>query len=138
MNNSNGNKKTYARLNGGIESSFANNENGFITFEIISNGQLGNLVQQEKVRITSRGYVGIGTNNPTAQLHTTASVRFENIANGTGSYLVVDANGNIYKSNSGPANRSTADNSVDLKNMQSQIEQLQLEIKQLKNQIEKK
>jgi hypothetical protein len=43
MNNNLGVKKTYARLNGGIQSSIAGAENGFMSFEIAASGQIGNL-----------------------------------------------------------------------------------------------
>ena len=44
------------------------------------------------------GMVGIGTNNPTAQLHTTGAVRFAGLSNNTGTatnVLTSDANGNV-------------------------------------------
>jgi len=46
----------------------------------------------ERMRITSTGRLGIGTNSPSAQLHTTSTVRFQNYTNG---FLSVDANGNL-------------------------------------------
>ena len=137
MNNNSGGKKTYARLNGGIESSAANNENGFLSFEVAANGQIGNLQQQEKMRITSKGFVGLGISNPTAQLHTTASVRFQNLANGTGNYLLIDDAGNVYRSAVAPPRMMVSGNSFQLDSMQSAIEKLQLEIIELKNELKK-
>jgi hypothetical protein len=46
----------------------------------------------EKVYITAAGNVGIGTTTPTAQLHTTGTVRFSNFGAGT---LTTDASGNV-------------------------------------------
>jgi hypothetical protein len=45
-------------------------------------------------RVDALGQVGIGTSTPSAQLHTTAGVRFAGIG-GTGPHLTIDANGNI-------------------------------------------
>jgi hypothetical protein len=42
--------------------------------------------------VNESGYVGIGTASPSAQLHTTGTVRFQNYTNGL---LSVDANGNL-------------------------------------------
>ncbi|HOZ79088.1 MAG TPA: hypothetical protein PLY34_13925 [Ferruginibacter sp.] len=137
MNNSAGGKKTYARLNGGIESSTANNENGFLSFEVASSGQIGNLQQQEKMRITSRGFVGLGISLPTAQLHTTESVRFQNLANGTGNYLVIDTEGNVYRSAEAPPRMGQPSNNNQLSSMQLAIEKLQAEILELKNELKK-
>jgi hypothetical protein len=58
--------------------------------------------------IYTNGRVGIGTNNPTAQLHTTSSLRFQNLPNGKNPrYLLgTDSSGNVYEyeANSGGVN----------------------------------
>lgn len=58
-----------------------------------------------KMLMKANGYLGIGTTNPTAQLHTTGTVRFQNLGSSSSNYfLVVDSNGNIrrrYVSNIG-------------------------------------
>ena len=113
------------------------NENGFLSFEVAANGQIGNLQQQEKMRITSKGFVGLGISIPTAQLHTTASVRFQNLANGTGNYLLIDDAGNVYRSAVAPPRMMVSGNSFQLDSMQSAIEKLQLEIIELKNELKK-
>src|SRR5438128_2051905 len=43
-------------------------------------------------------YVGIGTKEPTAQFHTTGSVRFQGITvnNNLNAVLAIDGNGNVY------------------------------------------
>lgn len=46
----------------------------------------------ERMNITNAGNVGIGTTTPTAQLHTTGTVRFSNFGAGT---LQTDADGNL-------------------------------------------
>lgn len=46
----------------------------------------------ERLRIDENGNVGVGTNLPTAQLHTTGTVRLANYSNG---FLQVDASGDV-------------------------------------------
>jgi hypothetical protein len=45
------------------------------------------------------GNLAVGTTVPTAQLHTVGTVRLQNLPSGTGKALVVDANGNVFVSN---------------------------------------
>ena len=54
----------------------------------------GTATANGNVRVTfeNNGNVGVGTTSPTAQLHTTGTVRLQNYTNGT---LQVDANGNL-------------------------------------------
>jgi hypothetical protein len=52
----------------------------------------------EKARISPAGNFGINTIAPTAKLHVNGTVRFQGLTTGTGSVLVIDANGNVYKS----------------------------------------
>lgn len=52
----------------------------------------------EKARISPAGNFGINTTAPTAKLHVNGTVRFQGLTTGTGSVLVVDANGNVYRS----------------------------------------
>ena len=56
----------------------------------------------EKIAFTAgsnnRAFVGFGTVSPTAVLHTVDAIRFENLPSGAGNVLVVDANGNVFKS----------------------------------------
>lgn len=58
-----------------------------------------------KMLMKANGNLGLGTTNPTAQLHTTSTLRFQNLGLGTSNYvLVVDGVGNVkrkYMNNSG-------------------------------------
>lgn len=58
----------------------------------------------ERARITAAGFLGVGTQSPTARLHTNGTVRFQGLAAGSGNPLVVDANGNVTIGTSSPSN----------------------------------
>jgi len=137
LNNSAGQKKFYARINGGIESNQANVENGIISFEVATNGQLGVNTEQIKMVINSSGNVGIGTLTPSAQLHTTSTVRFQNLSEGLGNYLLIDNDGNVYRSAQVAPRPTVSANDDRLSTMQSAIEKLQSEITALKNELKK-
>ena len=135
LNNSLGQKSFYARINGGIESNQAGSENGIISFEVATNGQLGVNHQQIKMVINSQGYVGYGTLTPTAQIHTTDIVRHENLPTGTGNYLLIDNQGYLYRSASAPAPRmNTGSNEINL--LKSEINILKSEIEKLKRKVD--
>jgi hypothetical protein len=129
MNNIAGQRITYARLNGGIQSNLTGSENGFMSFEITAAGEIGNLQQAEKMRLLANGFLGIGIANPTAQLHTTGTIRFQNLPSGTGNILVIDNNGNVSKA-AGTARFATADEIILLK---KEIELLKNELEKFKN-----
>jgi hypothetical protein len=59
-------------------------------------GGAGNGV--ERARINASGFFGIATPTPTAVLHTNGTVRFQNLPTGSGNALVMDANGNLFRS----------------------------------------
>lgn len=92
----------------------------------------------------SQGNVGIGTSNPTAKLHvdcwgaliseTNSNIRFENLQQGPGSYLVIDANGYVHKSASASANRSIIQDSV-IEALQEELKMVKQELADLKTQI---
>ena len=55
---------------------------------------------REVATMRANGFFGLGIVNPTAQLHTTGSVRFQGLVNGVGtSMLVADAAGNVFRQN---------------------------------------
>lgn len=135
LNNSLGQKKFYARVNGGIESNQAGSENGIISFEVASNGQLGVNHQQIKMVINSQGYVGYGTLNPTAQIHTTDIVRHENLPLGSGSYLLIDDLGYLHRSSSAPALKMNTSTTAEINLLKSEIEILKSEIEKLKKKV---
>jgi hypothetical protein len=59
------------------------------------------------------------------------------LQNGTGNYLVVDAEGNIYRSTSSPLRMNGQQNDSQLSRIQQAIDQLQAEILALKNELKK-
>jgi len=49
-----------------------------------------------KMLMKANGYLGLGTTSPTAQFHTTGTIRFQNLGSSSSNYfLVVDLNGNV-------------------------------------------
>ncbi|MGC4102999.1 beta strand repeat-containing protein [Ferruginibacter sp.] len=58
----------------------------------------GTATSNERMRIDNNGNVGIGITSPTAQLHTTGTVRFAGLTNDNSVDRIVatDANGNLY------------------------------------------
>lgn len=73
----------------------------------------------ERARINGAGNFGINTTAPTAKLHVNGTVRFQNLSSGTGSVLVVDANGNVFKSATQTARVADSDNTL-----QQQVDEL--------------
>ncbi len=93
----------------------------------------------ERVRINQTGYLGIATNAPTAALHVNctgavltgaSNIRFENLQQGGGNYLVIDALGYVRRSSASVAGKmvATTDNFEE-------INQLKIEINSLKEQL---
>lgn len=71
------------------------NKGGHLVFMTKQSGTSQNLPATERMRVTHNGNVGIGTNNPTAQLHTTGSVKMGTLA-GSGTRMVVaSSNGTL-------------------------------------------
>jgi hypothetical protein len=85
----------------------------------------------------SKGRVGIGTTNPTAQLHTTDSVRHQNLLNGSGNYLVIDANGYVWRSNLSPNSASNYSQNQELIDLKKEVETLKKYLELLTLNIEK-
>ena len=67
--NSANEKFTYGRLSGSIADNTDGSEDGFLTFQVATNGSLQDNYQEEKMRILSNGNVGIGTSTPRTNLH---------------------------------------------------------------------
>lgn len=85
-------------------------------------GGTGNGV--ERARINSSGFFGIGTQSPTALLHTNGAVRFQNLPTGTGNALVMDVNGNVF--------RSTTLTGKEVTDLQNELVSLKREIEDLR------
>jgi hypothetical protein len=85
---------------------------------------------------SNNGYVGINMEfdvQPTANLHSVGTVRLQNLPPGTGRNLVVDAQGNVYVSNSISARVAISDDG--LTEMQTQLSQAQADIAALKTMV---
>jgi len=87
----------------------------------------------ERMRITSTGRVGINTISPSSTLHVNGTVRFENLTNGTGAILVVDASGNVFKASTNA--RTSSDNTDELQSLRAELDQLRQELNLIKMQI---
>lgn len=92
-------------------------------------------------KVGSSNYVGInlaGTQTsapvqnvvPTANFHTKGTVRFQDLPTGTGSILVADANGNVFRSSS--TARVATDDATEIENLKKDITDLKTQIESLK------
>ncbi len=94
---------------------------------------------QNIMAISNNGMVGVNLNGgvpgpplvPTANLDVNGTVRFRNLPNGGGSYLVVDANGNVRRS----ASTIAARQAISTSNIE-EIDALKKEINVLKKQFQ--
>jgi len=95
-----------------------------------------NTMDDEKMRITGDGKVGIGTVDPTAMLHSVGSVRFEAIPEGFGVPLVVDEDGNVFRSPySAKAAKKNSDVNEEVKSLKEQVLQLQNALQVVQSQL---
>ena len=92
-------------------------------------GGTGNGV--ERARINASGFFGIGTQSPTALLHTNGTVRFQNLPPGTGNALVMDINGNVFRSTT-LTGREVTDLQGELASLKKEIEELRAVINSMK------
>lgn len=94
----------------------------------------------ERARFTPVGYFGIATTAPTAKLDVNctavagqsnpSNIRFESLQSGSGTVLVIDANGYVYKSASGVT--ASAPNTPLTSELQNQLEDLRTQVDQLR------
>lgn len=90
----------------------------------------------ERARISADGNLGINTPTPTARLHSNGTVRFENLPSGSGSALVIDASGNVYK---GSVTNTPGDTAAitalqqEVSDLKAVIAAMQQQINELKN-----
>jgi hypothetical protein len=69
----------------------------------------------ERMRIAEGGNIGINTKVPSAILHVNGTVRLQNLPAGTGSVLVVDNAGNVFRSTSNARTTELEQEVADLK-----------------------
>jgi len=97
----------------------------------------------ERIFITPQGQTGIATKTPTAALHVNCSpavplvgasnIRFENLQQGSGNYLVIDNNGYVRRSTL--ASASATMQATSSGSLQSEIEELKKIITDLQNKV---
>jgi Secretion system C-terminal sorting domain len=95
----------------------------------------------ERMRINKIGYIGIDKPSPTARLDINcialsgqtnpSNVRLENLQSGSGTVLVIDSNGYVYKAASGQTAIATAATPL-ASDMQSQVQELQSQVQELR------
>lgn len=73
-----------------LQESAAGSKMLFGTSTLYANG-----ITNSALVIDDLGYIGVGTASPAAQLHTTGTVRFENLAGGGNRFITADNSGNI-------------------------------------------
>jgi Secretion system C-terminal sorting domain len=97
----------------------------------------------ERMRITNIGYVGIGNATPKAKLDVNcatvsgqtnpSNIRFESLQSGSGTVLVIDSNGYVYKSASGQTAIAAIAATPLASDMQSQVQELQGQVQELRS-----
>lgn len=95
----------------------------------------------ERMRINHIGYVGIATTSPTAKFHIDCSavsgqsnpsnVRLQNLQSGSGTVLVIDDDGYVYKSASGTT--ASVKSGLLTTDLESQVEDLKAQVQELRS-----
>lgn len=104
---------------------------------------------QNVLVLDNNGRVGINLTNgvnapvsPTANLHVNGTIRFENLMTSPGFYLVVDANGNVFKSAAmsmnTPVSNNNSSNSIEIEELKSEVAILKAQVGQLLTVINQK
>jgi hypothetical protein len=100
---------------------------------VVGNG----VIRKRMIVISNEDKVGINlgpTAKPTATLHNDGTVRFENLPSGAGNVLVVDANGNVFKS-SAIQNRQADASAERITALEKELKDLKEELKAIKSAI---
>ena len=94
----------------------------------------------ERMRINKIGYIGIDKPSPTARLDVNcatlsgqtnpSNIRLESLQSGSGTVLVIDSNGYVYKSASGATDIASTPLTTEL---QSQVEELKNQVQELRS-----
>jgi hypothetical protein len=82
--NSANEKFTYGRIGGSIADNTDGSEDGLLSFQVATNGNLRSNYEEEKMRILSNGNVGIGTKSPESTLHVNGNAIIGDIGVTTG------------------------------------------------------
>lgn len=77
--------------------------------------------------------IGISTNSPTAKLHVTGTVRFQDLQYGTGDYLRIDVNGNIYRSPLGA--RTSEEKNHEVEALKKEVNDLKQMLRELQTKV---
>jgi hypothetical protein len=126
----------------GYEMQYGSNNQRFLRFNYLPRNASG-VVQGEAANIliltdNSRVGVNLGPTGggtipvfPTANFHTNGTVRFQGLQNGTGNALVVDANGNVFRSATltGKSTDELQDEIIDLKREMEELKTIVNSIK---------
>jgi hypothetical protein len=96
----------------------------------------------ESMRITSEGYVGIGItqSRPARTLHTAGTIRFSALEYGTGDVLVVDDNGDVFRSKAGQSRERRAEqqvNSSEIEILERRIRLLEADVIELQKALQR-
>jgi hypothetical protein len=127
----------------GYEMQYAINGARWLRFNYVQRDAAGSIVDGSIANImvlSDQGRVGIGLGPvggggqpvmPTAVFHTNGAIRFQNLPAGTGNVLVVDANGNVFRS-ANTARMATQSDAGEMKELKDELRQLRAELESLK------
>ena len=104
---------------------------------LIGSGTVTNILVMDNngnVGINLGGTAGTTPNLPTAKFHTNGTVRLQGLPTGTGSVLVVDANGNVFKSTT-VASAANLVETAGVSELKNEIAMLKKEIETLRSAV---
>lgn len=105
-----------------------------LTFQVEDDLIPGSNYIFEAMRIQHDGKIGIGVLRPQKMLHIdckNSSLKFDNLATGTGNYLVIDNTGNVSRS----SKSAFSDDNEEIKSLQTEVAKLKAELETIKNML---